>query len=567
MKKTIFRTVFCVFLGMIPLSVLFSLPAQKILFPGDWAYEALGFLSREQGVVLQTDSSLTVQRVERLLLEIDEESLSESGKAVYRELKDYLDSEWSFNLGSDAVSAAFNPMFQPEFFFKTGEGVPWIWNNHSRHSLFLFPVSFSVGPWLAAEMDLQIGQNEYAASLHNNYINVPYDPVSQFDIHLPKRAFFSAGIPFGMASGINFAIGQGDDFFGSTKTGSVILSEYLERVIYAQLSLYTPSFRYAAEVMQYEVNKYHYMHYLTVRPHRSLSVSLAEGVMVNAPLELRFLNPFTVFHSYEAFKTYTDYNRDLGHDPANPGPEDNTFDPTGGSRIGSYFGAEIEWQPIRYLRLYGLFVMDQFQLGVEKSNWETSLTPDAMAFQAGAEASFPRAGGYWAFGLEGVYTYPFMYVLWDKHWSFYKENPEIDQMTVRYWTGSPFGPDSIAGSLWAGFHAPKWSAVFTFTAAVQGERSGLGIFDRAPGDYQPSHEVYDVTTPPTGIPVRTYTASVLAKWAPFIWLDFSLQPGYRYMVNAGHQTGKNTGSFEIAVSLRLRPPVPAARAAGGPYLP
>jgi hypothetical protein len=276
--------------------------------------------------------------------------------------------------------------------------------------------------------------------------------------------------------------------------------------------------------------------------------------MVNAPLELRFLNPFTIFHSYEAFKTYTDYNEDLGHDPDNPSPEDNSFDPTGGSRIGSYFGVKIERQPKKYLRLYGLFAMDQLQLEIEKSNWETSLTPDALAFQVGAEASFPTARGYWAFGLEGVYTYPFMYVLWDKHWSFYKENPEIDQMTVRYWTGSPFGPDSIVGALWVGFHASKWSAVFTFTAVVQGERSRLSIFDGAPGDYQPSHEVYDVTTSPTGVPVSTYTATVLGKWAPFSWLDFSLQPGYRYMVNAGHRSGKNAVSFELAFSTRFQPP-------------
>jgi hypothetical protein len=547
--KIINQILCCLFLGLLLPAVLFPLPAQKVLFPEDWAYKALGFLSREAGVILQTDSSLTVQQVDRLLLEIDEESLSGSGKAVYRELRDYLDSDWSFTFQSDAFSAAVNPLFQPELFFKTGEDVPWIWDAYSRGSLVLLPVSLSAGPWITAEMDIQAGQNEYAASLNDNYFNVPADPVSQFDIHFPKRAFFSAGIPFGAASGINFAIGQGDDFFGRTKTGSVIVSEYLERVFYAQFSLYSPSFRYAAEVMQYEVNKYHYMHYITVRPHKRISLSLAEGVMVNAPLELRFLNPLTIFHSYEAYKTYTDYNEDLGNDPS---------DPTGGSRIGSYFGAKIEWQPVNFLRLYGLFAMDQLQMGVEKSNWEDDLTPDALAFQAGAEVSLPVAGGYWEFGIEGVYTYPYMYVLWDKHWSFYKEAPEIERLTVRYWTGSPFGPDSIAGALWTGFHAIKWSAVFTFGVTAQGERSGLDIFDHdniQSGDtYRPTHEVYEVTTPPTGIPVYTYTASILGKWRLLDWLDLSVQPGYRHVVNIGHQSPKNAGSFEIAFSARFRFP-------------
>ncbi|GHU64649.1 hypothetical protein FACS189447_01910 [Spirochaetia bacterium] len=513
----------------------------------------MGILSREQGKVLLSGSSLTVEQFKRLLQDITEEDLSESGKAVYRRLNTYLDSDSWLGYESDVLKVGFDPAFQGEVYYKTNEDTPWIWDYHYRHPLFLLPVNISLGPWISAEMDVQVGQNEYAATLHDNYINVPWDPVSQFDIHFPKRAFFSAGLPLGRASGVNFTLGQGEDFFGHTKTGSIILSEYLERVTYGQLTIYSPAITYTAEVMQYEVNKYHYMHYLQIRPHKTISVSLSEGVMVNAPLELRFMNPFTVFHSYESFKTYNDYNEDIGHTEIE--------DPTDGSRIGSYFGARIEWQPIRYLRIYGLFAMDQLQLGVEKSHWEESLTPDALAFQGGAEVTLPARGGHWQFGLEGVYTYPYMYVLWDKHWSFYKENPEMDAggMDVRYWTGSPFGPDSIAGAFWAGFHATsKWSAVFSFTVSAQGERSGLDIFDtddyKTGGKtYRPTHDVYTVTSPPTGIPVYTYTASILGKWAPLKWLDLSLQPGYRYIMNLGHITGESAQGFEIAFSARIRP--------------
>ncbi|MDR1566777.1 MAG: hypothetical protein LBS48_05790 [Treponema sp.] len=531
----------------------FSLPEQKILYSGDWAYEALGILSREQGKVLLADSSLTVAQAKRFLSEIDGESLSTTGKEIYADLREYLDSPWWITYGSDAVSVDFEPAFQPEAYFKTAEDTSWIWDRHYRRPLFLFPVSLSLGPWVTAEMELNLGQNEYAAALHNNYTNIPLDPVSQFDIHFPKRSYLSAGIPFGEASGISFAIGQGEDFFGRTKTGSVVLSEYLERVIYAQFSLYSPALRYTAEVMQYEVNKYQYMHYLQIRPHRSFSLSFAEGVMVNAPLELRFLNPLTIFHSYEAYKTYTDYNEDLGHDDG----ADTTYDPTGGSRIGSYLGVKIEWQPVKYLRLYGLYAMDQFQLGVEKSHWEEDLTPDAMAFQGGVEVSAPVKKGYWQFGFEGVYTYPYMYVLWDKRWSFYKEVPEMDRMKLRYWTGTPFGPDSIAGIFWAGFHAGRrWSLSFSFTVSAQGERSGLDIFDHddIPYDtYRPTHMVYDVTSPATGVPVYTCTAKLLGEWAPFRWLDFSIQPGYRFISNLNHELGRRAQGFELAFSARLRP--------------
>jgi hypothetical protein len=422
-------------------------------------------------------------------------------------------------------------------------------------------------------MDLYFGENEYAATLHDNYENIPLDPVKQADIHFPKRAYASAGLPVGSASGFNFSIGVGDNFFGRTQTGSVIISEYLERTVYAQASIYSPAFKYTAQVLQYGVNKYHYMHYIQVRPHRTVSLSLAEGVLANAPLELRFLNPFTIFHSYESYKTYSDYNEDLGHKPNNAELEDlwdknpdgsdvydRTFDPNNHSRIGSYFGVKLEWQPLRNIRLYGLFVMDVLDLPMKKNKWMDSLYPDAVGFQAGTEFSFPAKGGYWEFGIEGVYTYPYLYIMWDKGWSFFKEVPELDVMSdppLRYWTGSPFGPDTIAGTIRAGFRSgANWYGGFSFVFSAQGERSDLGIFDRdnsVDDTYRPSNKVYDVTVPPTGIPVYTCTASFRFQKSLNEWLSFGIMPGYRVALNAGHEEGRTEHGAEIALFLRYRP--------------
>ena len=418
-------------------------------------------------------------------------------------------------------------------------------------------------------MDLNlISQNEYAATLHNNYVNVPWDPVPQWDIHFPKRSYVSLGVPVGNASGFSLTIGQGDNFFGNTHTGSIIVSDHLERIVYAQASVYSPAFKYTAQVLQYEVNKYQYMHYIQVKPHRTFSVSFAEGVMVNAPLELRFLNPFTIFHSYESYKTYTSYNEDLGYKKNDP--DETVYDYNGHSRIGSYFGIKLEWQPLRNFRFYGLFVMDVLDLPMKKSNWEEGLFPDAAGFQAGAELSLPVKGGYWEIGLEGVYTYPYLYIMWDKGWSFYKNVSELDVMDLRYWTGTPFGPDTIAGVFWTGFRSSAgWYGGISFVFSAQGERSNLGIFDwdvDPNNTYRSSHEVYNVTVPPTGIPVFTYTTNLHFEYCPKEWLSFAIQPGYRITVNAGdgpgrffpyaqREEGRVEHSFEMALSLRLKLPV------------
>ncbi|MDR2632129.1 MAG: hypothetical protein LBC51_00710 [Treponema sp.] len=527
-----------------------ALPEQKIVYPGEWVYEALGILSQEQGIVFFMDSSLTVGQIRFLLQDIQEEALSPSGQVLYERLIEYLKGFSGYTVQADGLQADIDGLVQPELYFKTNPALDWIYGHHNRRPLFMLPVSISLGAYLTAEMDPYFGQNEYAASLHENYSNIPRDMTSEADIHIPKRAYLSTGLPFGRAAGVHLSVGIGDDFFGRTRTGSIILSEYLERVNYAQLSFYSPLVRYAAEVMQYEVNKYHYMHYLQIRPYKRISLSFTEGAMVNAPLELRYLNPLMIFHSYEGWKTYGDYNAGQ-----NPESVSSFSDNVEGSRVGAFFGAKIEYLPWKYLRLYGLFAMTQLQLPAERTHWEESLTPDAAGFQGGVEVSLPASRGYWLFGIEGVYTYPYLYLKEDKGWSFYKEMVEMDRILVRYWTGTPFGPDSIAGTLWCTYHrtqpGAQWSLGCSLVVAAQGENSSTAIFD---GDgYRPSPEVADVVRPPTGTATYTYTVTLLGNWAPVEWLTFSLQPAYKIVNNYAHSEGRTEQGFELTFSARIQP--------------
>jgi len=528
---------------------LHAMPEQKLLHPDDWVYEAISILSREQAEIFFTDSRITAAQLQNFLDRIDADSLSQSGLVLYNRLLEYLNSTYFLNFQSGYLTLSADFILQPQLYFKTNKNVPWIYDEHSRSPILTIPFGFSLGPWFTAEMDFYLGENEYAAAIHDNYSNIPLDG-GHVDLHTPKRAYISAGIPFTEATGLHFALGLGNNFFGQTQTGSIIVSEYLQRVSYAQLTVYSPFIKYSAEVTQYDVNKYQYMHYFHIRPHRSFSISIAEGIMVNAPLELRFLNPFAIFHSFEAYKSYDSYNENFQYDP---NYNETIYEETGCSRVGSYLGIKLEWQPVQYLRVYGLFVMTQFQIPYEKEHWMSRLTPDALGFQAGANLSIPAASGYWDFGLEGVYTYPFLYVLHNLNWSFFKEVHEVDNMTLRYWTGTPFGPDTIAATFKAGFRSSSnWYAGFKFIFSAQGERSGLDIFDWENHSYRPIPEHYNLTVPPTGTPVYTYTVILNGEYNPKKWLSFGIQTGYRVLVNANRERSRIEHNFELSLSVKFK---------------
>ena len=135
---------------LMPIVNLFSLPPEKILHPGDWAYDAIYILSREKGIVFFADSRVTVGQMEKFLLEIDPNTLSESGLVIYDQLIAYLKSDYWLGFNTDAVSGGMDLMVQPEVYYKTNEDVPWIYDHHSRNSLILMPWGFSLGPWITA---------------------------------------------------------------------------------------------------------------------------------------------------------------------------------------------------------------------------------------------------------------------------------------------------------------------------------------------------------------------------------------------------------------------------------
>jgi hypothetical protein len=539
---------------------LSALPAQKILYPGDWAYDALETLSMEQRLVFLAGSSLTVIQAERMLSDIDDQALSPAGTALYGRLRAYLTKPPLISGFSGLFSFDIAPALQPELYYKSNEDLPWIYGRNQRQPFAAFPLGISISPYITLESDLYFGENRRLSNANNNYFNFPFDTmidgVQPIDSNMPKRAYLSAGFPFGQGFGLNFKIGLGDEILGRTRTGSIIFSDNMRGFSYGTLSFYAPFISYTASAMELEVTKYLYLHHLQLRILKRFSFGLVEGVMVNAPFELRYLNPVMIFHSFTAWESYDNYNEDLANNPDQYTKEE--------SRVGSYLGITLDFRPWRYGRFYGLAAMNQFQIPSEKEDKDATV-PDGLAFQLGYESWIPFSGrflnrdyqGHIGFGLEGVYTYPYMYILADKGWSYYRESMEVSNDYIREWVGSPFGPDSAAGTIWVGYQdSSLWSFSLSFLYLAQGPNSNTDIFTRPDRGYYSTTREQMLSTSPTKTASHNWQLTLDAKWSPLAWLSLSFQPGYRIVSNYNNQEGRLEQGLELVFSARLVPELP-----------
>jgi hypothetical protein len=290
------------------------------------------------------------------------------------------------------------------------------------------------------------------------------------------------------------------------------------------------------------VNKYFYIHTLEGRFFRRFSLAFMEGALVNAPLELRFLNPMMVFHNLYA---WTDYDEYPGEEPDLDEPEDK--------RVAPFFALRVELEPFRHWRIYGIWAMNELHTPGERIDEPRALRPDSLAFQAGVEFAAPLPGALLSFGLEGVYTYPFVYISRDKRWSFYKPR-NGNSGPYEYWTGSPFGPDSLAADCWASWDAGRWSLSGNFLFLAQGERSKFSVFDTP--EYHPVLlDDYEATLlkSPSGTPSYTWQLEFEGTWYPKSWLALSFSPGWRLTLNHGNIPDRVEQGFEFALSLRFIP--------------
>lgn len=537
----------------------FARGAQELVESGHWIYDSLTALSLESGILnFSGTAPLSIAQIKLILDELDYDSLSESGRADYDRILRYCDENPLALVFSDILTLGAEPEINLEGFYKTNSDIGWVWDRYSRGHFIDAPVSITAGDYVTMKMDVFLGQNK-GASLHNyNYTNVLYD-VDDFDINFPDTGYLATGLMLTKKTGVKFDIGRGVHSVGRTLTGSMIWSDYLTGASYARLEIFSPNFKYTGGITQFNVDKYFYHHQMDVRLFKKFQVSFVEGLLVYAPMELRYMNPWTIFHGFAAWRDY---------DPSDNDPESNTCD---------YFGINFQFTPVKNTRFYGLFAMTQYQTPYETSNYGDSPTPNGLGFQGGNETYIPAGRGRFHFAVEGSWADPYLYIKESPNWSMvrtYSENMG-DKAIFYEWLGSPFGPDTISGELTLGYEVPdKWSLDFVYLYMARGEQSGTSVFDNIkwggqrtefdtaensddlkswayPDKSQSDWKEKRDSASPSGTPEFVNRISLRGTYRFNRNVKMTFQPSYVVILNRGHEHGEKAFGFEIAGALSI----------------
>ena len=458
----------------------------ELIPAGHWLYDAYFVLmAQEKTTSLMDDSPVTVGEFEQNFYKINYDELSDSGKNIYSKIKDFLnEKKFCFNFGP--IKTYLNLKLNPIVMFKSNNKIDWTFatdytgpnnspeagygtssnymNSPFTKPIISAPIRITVPKYFIIDLEPFIGKNFWSMADNYNFSNLPISG-SDFDFLWPRKAYASTGYLFDNW-GVNLHIAKEGLQIGKTQTGSIIYNSTFETDAYVQLNIFSEKFKYILNAIQVGQNRYMYLHQIAFSLFNKFKLEVVEGTFVNAPFELRFLNPLMIMHSFGAWEQYMS-------------PFEEKY--FGEAHICQYLAINFSLNAIKNVRIYGLFAMNEIQIPYELGSDSANALPNSLGGQLGIEYTLPFKEGWFFGALEGVYTSPYFYLKQGADWSLYSKRYNMQSygsVPIYSWIGSPFGPDSIAGQFKFGYKKlGKWSAEVDYLFVAHGINS-FGLFNK-----------------------------------------------------------------------------------------
>ncbi|AEF82651.1 hypothetical protein [Leadbettera azotonutricia] len=517
---------------------LFSLPF-TLISAGNPLLDDIRFLVRESGNSFRSlTPPLSRDEVLQILDEVDGPSLSGSAREAYDRVSAALNPSLLFSEGLFGLS--FHASFAPEIHARTNTAIPYTRKDTESPMAISFPVTLFFADTLQLNFTpmLSADPSYYAEDGAHWGTNIPYEP-ARFDLNMPLRAFVAAG-----GAWWNVQLGRDKVSYGAAHTGNLALSASPDYYDFARFSFFAPNFKYSAFISQLPLNikdlladgvapppdslgsttkRYMYLHRVDARFFHRISLGASEGIMVgNSAPEIRFLNPFAIFHSFFAWLDYDKWGD--------------------GDMVGSLFSLDLDVAIIPSLAFYGQFVMNEYSTPYERKNWPDQ-APNGLGYLAGLEYTHGFKNWNGIFYGEFVYTDPFLYTLSSPFGSFIsmRRLSDVGAKSLRYsWIGHPEGRDTMLFALGAGFSKKDLALSVDVSFVNKGEHT-------LQWDWDMSHESRNASTP-SGIAEHRLTAGLAAEWQPFAFLALSGYIGGAMSINANHESGTNEYGMEFGFS-------------------
>jgi len=481
-----------------------------MILTGDPVLEDIRFLALETGTLLLSYvPPLSPFEIRKILDLIDESSLSLPALQAYERIEARLSPVSRVGYSNELFKLLLDFNVILETRIKSNSDISWypLYPNITPFIGIPFKLSFADSAQLFLEVPFSVKHGS-GYGTKDAETNFPFTGSSFSQEYMPVRCFFSAGNHWW-----NFFIGRERLYWGTAKTGSLVFNDNSTLFDFAKFSIFSSTVKYSMVINQmpltlredlfpspshienwdtglmHTMQRYYFMHRIDFTVRNKVTISLMEGLMSGNSFELRYLNPFVVFHT---LYTWNDYPK---------------WEPNNGDMTGSLFCLEVNWNITKKLSAYGQFVMNELALQGEINN-NPEQPPNGFGYLTGIQYSHSFNTWGSIFYLEFIYTDPYLNLLSTPFGSYIQMDGDF-----YYYIGYP--RDTIAVTLGSEFFNRdylRFTGSFSWISSGEHNKNGLKW------NWEKGSDAWNQSTP-TGIIENKFILSFGAQWRPMSYLS------------------------------------------------
>ncbi|HUX13638.1 MAG TPA: hypothetical protein VMW87_11465 [Spirochaetia bacterium] len=532
---------------------------QQIISVDSPAYQALDSLYLEAGLVEPSAARpYSADEMAKALERIDRGQLSTAGQAAYKVVEGAINHKTIYK-EAGGLQLNVSPTITVAGYLATDphavrDGAT---NRNWQERTPLINIPFQI--WLFnnffADVELPIETDPFlqnpgivTSANESNYTNIPFG-LAQLDYMFPVRAFMSTG-----GSHWNLDFGRDKLDWGNSGFGNLMLSDNSGYYDFLRLTTYWSSFKFTSLVISlppyypgqsYQtvevattgggsqdqvITKTMMAHRLEFRLWNRVNLAVNEALMMAGSVAMANYNPLDIFHNWFIWE-----------------------------QAKSLFSAEVTVTPLRGLKVYSQFAMDQIQTGLKDALYNAQSVPNGIAWLLGAKAEYPVAAGYLTTKAQFTNVGPWIYIAGDptkaaadipEPWlSYYMRERIVSNVTgnrefLTTPTGWWDGPDSREYDLEFTYRVP---AAYSVTLGGSFLQHGTNSITT---DYAIGAAEASMTTPGDS-PINTLTVHLGGSLATFAPITFGVDGYYVYVWNVGHDPTKSANALlaEVYVSV------------------